>query len=637
MSSYIFTEQQMTTLANNIRSLTGSSETLNISEMQGEIQDAQETLTLKSNVTELVVPEGVMDITANYFSAYPNLKKVTLPSMLGAIRTGAFTGCGLIEELVIPWNNAPMIEEGALSGLSNLKKLTIPGFGKGSILPKESRETYFGYIFGTTQFANSILFTQYGYNFYIPQNLEEVNISFVVDNSQGFSNITTPHNIKKVTFLSSFVTNDHTCDLSDYFNMENHPTTEFWFERRISQLSWFEDKFYNNLCLKILPDTNNTIVSSISTIGPIDKLHFGEGITEIAANACNPTPLNELVLPESLTTIGTQAFGLNMKALTSITLPSHLTTVGSSAFHRSINIYEVYNKSNLQIRRGTLDCGEIALTAKNVYNWEGGSLMAKDDSGNIIYKDGADHIILRKGEVGNSISYTMPNYITDIDTSFENQGLHSITLSSSLTNITNLNLYGNSDIHTLILPSTLMYIDKLSLQETGITSLVIPQNVRRLPSSYNIFIDCPDLNITVDSNNNWFSASNNCIIRTSDHTLIMVNHANFTLPTDGSIRQIGQGSFSGYSGTTLTIPEGVCILGDYSIQATQIETLSLPSTLDSIYGGALAWNESLTEINFNNTQLTWSLINKNSTWNQGDGTITVHCTDGDIIVPANPD
>ena len=68
-----------------------------------------------------------------------------------------------------------------------------------------------------------------------------------------------------------------------------------------------------------------------------------------------------------------------------------------------------------------------------------------------------------------------------------------------------------------------------------------------------------------------------------------------------------------------------------------IETITLHKNITEIHGAAF-WRTNLTTINYNGTKAEWNSINFVD--DQGIGAfeecpqITVHCTDGDIIIPA---
>lgn len=92
MSNYIFTQEQMTTLANNIRSLTGSSDTLNISEMQSEVETGAKIIdTFKENTIGMQIPSDITTITAVYAAAnLNNLTSLVIPNTVTSITDEAF-------------------------------------------------------------------------------------------------------------------------------------------------------------------------------------------------------------------------------------------------------------------------------------------------------------------------------------------------------------------------------------------------------------------------------------------------------------------------------------------------------------------------------------------------------------------
>ena len=68
----------------------------------------------------------------------------------------------------------------------------------------------------------------------------------------------------------------------------------------------------------------------------LKKVEFEEGMTAIPGNTCSSRDhasyIEEIILPESIKTIGENAFR-NCKKLTSVSLPKNISSLGSSAFN----------------------------------------------------------------------------------------------------------------------------------------------------------------------------------------------------------------------------------------------------------------------------------------------------------------
>ena len=78
----------------------------------------------KTNISEIVIPEGIEYIGGEAFYKCTNLTSVVLPSTLKRIGRGAFKGCINLTEIHIP-EHCEIIESGAFLSCSSLEKVTI--------------------------------------------------------------------------------------------------------------------------------------------------------------------------------------------------------------------------------------------------------------------------------------------------------------------------------------------------------------------------------------------------------------------------------------------------------------------------------------------------------------------------------
>lgn len=64
-------------------------------------------------------------------------------------------------------------------------------------------------------------------------------------------------------------------------------------------------------------------------------------------------------------------------------------------------------------------------------------------------------------------------------------------------------------------------------------------------------------------------------------------------------------------------------------------SITISDNISRIGDFAFVECSNLTTINYSGTQAEWNAIDFGNQWNSGCGEITVHCTDGDITIPAN--
>ena len=141
---------------------------------------------------------------------------------------------------------------------------------------------------------------------------------------------------------------------------------------------------------------------------------------------------------------------------------------------------------------------------------------------------------------------------------------------------------------------------------TGLTSVTIPEGVKRLqnyygrgvfkrcknlknvslPASltveiaYNTFLNCPIESITVAAGNTVFDSRDNCnaVIRTATNTLEL-GFATTVIPA--SVKTIGYGAFQECTNlTSIVIPEGVTYIDHYAFfNCTSLTSVTIPSTV----------------------------------------------------------
>lgn len=116
-------------------------------------------LKYNGNSEQVVIPEGVIDVSHSVFDGNKNLKTVICPSTLKGIWTHSFSGCVNLETIAFN-NNLEMICTSAFEGCTNLREVTLPKnlktlgymvFGKDTIirfydtdqeLAEQIKETY---------------------------------------------------------------------------------------------------------------------------------------------------------------------------------------------------------------------------------------------------------------------------------------------------------------------------------------------------------------------------------------------------------------------------------------------------------------------------------------------------------------
>lgn len=154
-----------------------------------------------------------------------------------------------------------------------------------------------------------------------------------------------------------------------------------------------------------------------------------------------------------------------------------------------------------------------------------------------------------------------------------------------------------SNIEYIILPNTLRKIDQYAFAECRkLFSLHIPENVSTI--NRNAFRYCEGLErLTVSENNSTYHSANDCVISTSNKTLVVGCSAS-VIPDDGSVTIIGQNAFHGRRKLiSINLPECITTLqqGSFS-ECLSLKSIVLPDSITTIEGMALYGCTALSEL-----------------------------------------
>ena len=216
--------------------------------------------------------------------------------------------------------------------------------------------------------------------------------------------------------------------------------------------------------------TNVTMGSSVKDIGTsafrdctsLASITLGSSVTSIDSYAFeNCSALTSVTIPNSVTSFGNYVFrdchGLisatvgnsvgsigygvfyGCDRLASVTIGRSVTSIGETAFSRCEHLFEVINLSNLDIRKGSSDHGEVALYATNVFTSAGDATVEVIDGFVIGSSEGTNYYLYYVGEDRTNV--TFPDIGRDGDCAiwhelfFGNESIVTVTIPDSVTSI----------------------------------------------------------------------------------------------------------------------------------------------------------------------------------------------------------
>ena len=524
-----------------------------------------------ANITEIVIPASVSNISNDAFDNCVNLKKIDVNSgnenyfsqggilyynaswykdvkyvpmkVSGEIVLAEgvnyiedeFVGRKGITSISIP-QSVTSINAGAFAGCSALRTMTLPFVGASNTAQDERKEAMFGYIFGNTEYDGSVavrqacgdpIFANSYVTFYLPTNLTKVTVTGSKIHYGAFSNC--------------------------------------------SQLSEI-----------VLQNTTS-----------IEPYAFWE-----CSNITN------IVLPEGVVSIGEGAFESCTK-LTSVSIPSTITFIDWSAFYECDslnysqfdNAYYLGNESNPHvvlikaINRDITSC-DIHSSTKMLYNGAFGSCV-------------------------NLTSVTIPNNITNVgESAFSGcTSLNSITLSNGMSTIAPYMFRGCSNLTSFTVPKNITNIGASAFEScTALNSISIHDAVTSIGES--AFNGCDALtaitvpNSVTEIGKSAFANSSNLkdVTLNAQITGLPANIfenctslKNVTLPS--SLTDIGQYAFANCTSiTSITLPQSLIRIASYAFRACDsLESLTIPANVNSIGNYAFEYCTSLQSLSFINS------------------------------------
>ena len=331
------------------------------------------------------------------------IEEIVLNEGLRSVGSEAFYNCSRLTDLVIP-DSVTTMGYACFALCSSLRSLTLPFVGDGS--------TYngsIGYNFGSQDntanmpyFLTTVTLTSRSYltdyAFCGADRLEQVvcaepitsigNYAFAGCSSLkeipvtdalarvgeyafagcGFGSFTLPDGVEHVGF-GAFAECDALTSLTLPFVGEEAYSHENGTLAYLFGAGYYEEAYkYIPAALSLVTVTQPYPVMRYAFYGAqgLETAELADGVTEIGEYAFASSGIRSIDLPESLYSIGNDAFRY-CRFLTYLELPASLGMIYDGAFDQCYNLREVRNFSPLFVRAGSESNGSVARYAINVY------------------------------------------------------------------------------------------------------------------------------------------------------------------------------------------------------------------------------------------------------------------------------
>ena len=306
-----------------------------------------------SSLTSLTLGDGVTDIGYEAFYNCSSLTSVTIPSSVTSIGGYAFYGCSSLTSVTIP-NSVTSIGGYAFYGCRSLTSVTIP-----SSVTSIGDNTFWDCISltnvsigeGVTSIGNSA--------FYGCSSLTSINIPRSVTSigNRAFYGCQGELIIDSKTFFEKDYKSSNYPMSSESSWLSGSKFTKLTIGDSITKIGSYTFYKYTSLTSVTTPDSVTSIgynafgqctllkdtyviIANLTTYAESNDIYNISGNKHLLVNGVEIT---ELVVPDSVTSIGDYAFH-NCSGLTSVTIPNSVTLIGSYAFYQCSSLTSVYCK-----------------------------------------------------------------------------------------------------------------------------------------------------------------------------------------------------------------------------------------------------------------------------------------------------
>lgn len=600
-----------------------------------------------TDITELVIKNGITSVGDYSFYECTSLTRVILPDTLTEIGSHAFAKCTALTEIELN-EGLSTIEDRGFEDCTALKRVFIPisvedGLVSYTYNPSSNKAwgifnncrelTTVEFAEGTTRIHSGLFggsglkeitfpesVTEIGmYAFANCESLEEINFSDSMKRieERAFSNCTSvkkldfPENINYIG-AHSFDSDGALTEVSIPLNWQN---VDIYYEYNsgdhnawgifngcssLKTVNFAEGTTYihggmfagSGLTEIDLPDTVATVGDyAFSNCRSLNSFITGSSLQSIGENTlANCTSLKDLEFLDQLTSIGEGAF-YGCTGFTELDLPETLSEIGTEAFGNCTSLKKVI-----------LPVTVMDGSSYYYSYYTGGSCAAQgifngcSNLEEVIFPENSTRIpggLLAGSGIEN---ITIPDTITSIGPyAFSNTGITSITIPESVTDIGFCAFSACSKLKELTVPAGWETCSEFR-SESGpyaqgnivracpvLETVILPEGMKKIPD---------------------YAFSNCGNIKYMD------------LP--GSLTEIGKYAFSNCDSlTSIHIPEGVVKIGDYAFNdCDKLLAMNVPDTVTSINQGAVNDCPSLVQINYTGSSSDWSKISISSSSNE---------------------
>lgn len=359
----------------------------------------------------------------------------------------------------------------------------------------------------------------------------------------------------------------------------------------------------------ILSDKLSAINESLfNQCESLESITIPESVTEIQPGAFNfCTSLVTIDIPDKVTEIGRRSFGDCYK-LISVELGQSVVNIDEKGFENCTSIYDIVNRSALNIVAGSTDHGQIALYATNISKDKSG-LVAVGDYLFVIYDENA----ILAAYIGDDTELTLPSAPGGIEYKIGNsifkynKSITSVIIPEGVTAIGDDAFFQCNNLTEVSLPNSLISIGYRSFAVTKVRSIIMGDNVISIGNEAFLNSRLEEIRLSSNLKTIGWKAFYGCDKLTS-------------IDIPAGVTEIGEEAFSTCSSiVSFVIPDGITRIGKDLLRGCKsLTSVVIPKSVTYI-DEAFYSCKSLKTIYFKGSEEEWEAIEKmhnNNLWSK---------------------